>query len=98
MVELLNPEQSKAKFFLSFPSVTCGAQRSTRDRVGEPYAMPNWVILDYVIISSLSRCIHYAQHLTLLTLKTHLNVSIGIYLRQDILRDKICLTLQMKHQ
>lgn len=46
------PKAKQSENFPSFPSVTCGAQRSTRDRVGEPYAMPNWVILDYVIMSS----------------------------------------------
>jgi hypothetical protein len=46
------PKAKQSEIFPSFPSVTCGAQRSTRDRVGEPYAMPNWVILDYVIMSS----------------------------------------------
>lgn len=79
--------RAKQSEIFPFPSVTCGAQRSTRDRVGEPYAMPNWVILAYVIMSSLSRFIHHALHFTLLTLKTHLNVSIGIYLRQNILQN-----------
>lgn len=46
----------QSEIFPSFPSVTCGAQRSTRDRVGEPYAMPIWVILTYVIICSFQDC------------------------------------------
>lgn len=31
---------NQSEIFPSFPSVSCGAQRSTRDRVVEPYAIP----------------------------------------------------------
>lgn len=56
-------EAKQSEIFPSFPSVTCGAQRSTRDRVGEPYAMPNRVILTYVIVCSLSHFIHHPLQL-----------------------------------
>lgn len=76
--------ESKAKqseIFPSFPSVTCGAQRSTRDRVGEPYAMPNWVILTYVIVCSLSRFIHYI--LLFSTSKAPLNIYWNVFETQE---------------
>lgn len=44
MVELLGPEQSKVKFFLHF-LLSLWSLSGARDRVGEPYAIPLWVIL-----------------------------------------------------
>lgn len=97
MVELLNPKQSKAKFFLLFlrSLVEPSGAPSTRDRVGEPYAMPIWVILTYVIVCSFNlgkgcRILYIILYILLFSgSMALLNVSIEIYLR---LRDEISMT------